>query len=61
MAELALATLNALTDAEAWEWAAALRDDATRQTVEAALAAEGVDGLVDLALAGPAFGGVVLV
>lgn len=42
---------------EAWGWAASL-DAETRRTVQVALAADGVDGIGDLVLAGPALGGL---
>ena len=41
----------------AWGWAATLPAE-LRRTVELALAAHGVDGIGDLALAGPAHGGL---
>ncbi|WP_036320137.1 hypothetical protein [Microbacterium sp. B24] len=55
-------------EAVAWEWAAKLRMAAERcasieaavlaDTVERTIAAEGADGLVDIAIAGPMCGGI---
>lgn len=44
-------------ESEARGWATTL-DAETRRTVELALAADGVDGIGDLMLAGPALGGL---
>lgn len=44
-------------EAVAWEWAGQL-DLGTRVGVELALAVDGLDGLGDLLVAGPAFGGL---
>lgn len=45
------------TEMIAWRWAATLHAE-TRWTVELALARNGVDGIGDLVLAGPALGGL---